>query len=302
MYQSEMKENFIKDYMKSRVVAKTSLYSLFRKTERYEGNLNKDCCQFTKDEALKMYEEFQAKSVYVLLNYNVILKAYCAWQKYYNGLDTEIAYEEINKEMLSPLIPESANKILSRGDITDIEDQLLNWTDKAIVEALFEGIAGKNMEDIYAVSKECIQGDYLIVNGKKFILTERLNMLLSKAFAETEMMSYGKTMKVIPVTGYGRIYKERFNTIGVNTEDSIFRFFYRKIQIFRNYLDIPGLTMKGIQSAGLWHYLQIGMEETNLDLRNFLKTEMGKELAVRYGFSENYYVENITSKYERYLE
>ena len=35
MYQSEIKESFIKDYMKSRVVAKISLYSLFRKTEKY---------------------------------------------------------------------------------------------------------------------------------------------------------------------------------------------------------------------------------------------------------------------------
>ena len=42
MYQSETKESFIKDYMRSRVVAQTSLYSLFRKTEKYEESLGKD--------------------------------------------------------------------------------------------------------------------------------------------------------------------------------------------------------------------------------------------------------------------
>ena len=42
MYQSEMKEGFIKDYMRSRVVARTSLYSLFRKTEPYERKYDKD--------------------------------------------------------------------------------------------------------------------------------------------------------------------------------------------------------------------------------------------------------------------
>ena len=36
MYQSEMKEGFIKDYLRSRVVARTSLYSLFRKIEPFE--------------------------------------------------------------------------------------------------------------------------------------------------------------------------------------------------------------------------------------------------------------------------
>lgn len=43
MYQSEMKEGFIKDYMRSRVVARTSLYSLFRKTEPYERKYDKGC-------------------------------------------------------------------------------------------------------------------------------------------------------------------------------------------------------------------------------------------------------------------
>lgn len=36
MYQNEVKESFIQDYMRSRVVAQTSLYSLFRKMEPFE--------------------------------------------------------------------------------------------------------------------------------------------------------------------------------------------------------------------------------------------------------------------------
>ena len=62
MYENKMKEGFIKDYMRSRVVAKTSLYSLFKKTEQYEQRLDKDCSQFTKDEIVDMYMEFHAKS------------------------------------------------------------------------------------------------------------------------------------------------------------------------------------------------------------------------------------------------
>ena len=36
MYQNEMKEGFIKDYLRSRVIQKTTLYGLFRKIESYE--------------------------------------------------------------------------------------------------------------------------------------------------------------------------------------------------------------------------------------------------------------------------
>jgi hypothetical protein len=287
--------------MRTRVVAQTSLYSLFRKVEPYEQELNNDCSEFTEEEILKMYKEFKARSHNVLLNYNVILKAYCAWKKYYHGLENDIAYENITTEMARLLIPEDAKRVLTREEVIEIEDQLYNWSDKAIVELLFVGVAGKNMEDMYSVSEECIKGDLLIVNGKEFPLTYRLKELLPKAFSEIEITSYGDTMKIIPVNGKGRIYKERANAKGIDTDDAKFRYFYRRIQLFRNYLGIPGLTMKNITTSGLWYCLNRGMKETNLDLRNFLRTEAGEQIAVRYGFSKDYYVENVYAKYEQYL-
>lgn len=301
MYNENMKEGFIKDYMQSRVVALTSLYSLFRKVEPYEQDLNKDCSEFTEEEILKMYKEFKARSHNVLLNYNVILKAYCAWKRHYHGLENDVAYENITIEMVRSLISDDAKRVLTREEVTEIEDQLYNWSDKAIVELLFVGVAGKNMEDMYSISEECVKGDLLIVNGKEFPLTDRLKELLPKAFSEIEITSYGDTMKIIPVNGKGRIYKERANAKGIDTDDAKFRYFYRRIQLFRNYLGIPGLTMKNIASSGLWYCLNCGMKETKLDLRNFLRTERGEKIAVRYGFSKDYYVENVYAKYEQYL-
>lgn len=301
MYNENMKEGFIKDYMRTRVVAQTSLYSLFRKVEPYEQDLNKDCSEFTEEEILKMYKEFAARSHSVLLNYNVILKAYCAWKKHYHGLENDIAYENITIEMVRALISDDAKKVLTREEITEIEDQLYNWSDKAIVELLFVGVAGKNMEDMYSISEECVKGDLLIVNGKEFPLTDRLKELLPNAFSEIEITSYGDTMKIIPVNGKGRIYKERANAKGIDTDDAKFRYFYRRIQLFRNYLGIPGLTMKNITASGLWYCLSCGMKETKLDLRSFLRTEAGEQIAVRYGFSKDYYVENVYAKCEQYL-
>ena len=298
MYQKEVKEGFIKEYLRSRVIQETTLRALFKKTAPYEEELHKDCSAFTKEEILDMYEGFRARSKFTVFNYNAILKAYCAWMVHFHGAPSHIAYNDITTEMIVPLIPRDATKLLTRQDVIDIEDQLLNHADRAIVELLFEGVAGKNMEDIYAVSEECVQGDELIVNGKRFPMTERLRELLPDAFNETETMSYGETMRVLPVVGKGRIYKERCNSRGATTDDARFRFIYRKIQIFRDYLDIPGLTMKAIQSAGLWNNLSQGMQESGMDLRSFLRTEKGKEIALRYGFSEDYYVDNICAKYE----
>ena len=302
MYNKNRKEEFIKEYMTVRVVAKTSLYSLFKKVNFYEGQYNKDCSEFSVEEILQMYQGFQARSKFTVLNYNVILKAYCAWVHYQDNKNDVNPYNNITADMIAPLIPKDANKLLSRDEVDDIEDQLYNYTDKAIVELLFVGVAGKNMEDIYSVSTECVQGDVLVVNDKIFPMTKRLKELLPKAFAETEIMSYGDTMRTVQVNGKGRIYKERSNARGVDSEDARFRYFYRKIQLFRQCLDIPGLTMKNIAASGLWHYLQIGMETTGLDLRSYLRTIQGKSLAMRYGFTEDYYVDHVCAKYTHYIE
>ena len=298
MFNEAQKEIFIKEYLRSKVVAETSLYAIFKKTEDFEEKLNKDVSKFTRDEILDMLAKFKAKSINSLLNYTIVLKHY---SRFVFGAVGTNAYESIGKADVADMVDKNANILLTREELDDVEVQLLNWVDKAIIELLWNGVAGKNMEDIYSVSEDCVQGNILRVNEKEFPMTDRLRELLPKAFAETELMSYGNTMRVIDVNGKGKIYKERPNARGIDTPDIRFRWVYRKIQIFRDYLDMPGLTMKNIAASGLWHYLQLCIEKTKLDLRTFLRTKEGKELAMRYGFSESYYIDNICQKYEQHL-
>lgn len=299
MYGDDQKEAFIEEYLRSKVVASTSLYAIFRKTKRFEQDLDKDVSEFNKEEILHMLKSFRSKSVNSLLNYVVILKHYSRWT---TGVVGQNDYELIGKKDVESLVDKNANVLLTREDLDEIEENLLNWTDRAIIELLWEGIAGPNMKELFYFSKENVDFESGIIttaSGKRHI-TERLKELLPKAFAETDVMPYGKTLRVFHVTGKGRIYKERANSRGVVSDDACFRYIYRKIQIFRDYLEIPGLTMKNLQASGLWHYLQIAQKETELDIREFLKTREGKKLAEKYGFGD-YWVDNITSKYSQYL-
>ena len=302
MYQSERKEGFIKDYMRSRVVARTSLYSLLRKTEPFEIRNEKDCSQFNQDEVISMYTEFKAKSVYVLLTYNTILKAYCAWRRYYHKEIVTEAYDNINIELLKPCIPKDSNKFLSREEITEIEDQLYNWTDKAILECLWEGISGPSMNDLVRINKNMIDDKSLYFpDGRVIQLTDRLHEFLIKAFDETEYMCYGETLRVKKLVGVGRLYKERDNAYAADSDDRNFRWVYRKVQNFRNHVGIPGLTMKNIHISGMYHYLCQGMQETGLELRNFLKSEDGKNLADKYGFHSESYVDNLSHRFKDFV-
>lgn len=304
MYQKERKEEFIKDYMRSRVVAKTSLYSLFRKVEPYEEKLSRDCSQFTKEEILEIYKAFGAKSVYVLLNYNTILKAYCAWIKHYHGLENKIAYEEINTDMIKPLVAESANKTLSREEITDIEDQLYNWTDKAIVECLWEGLSGNSMRDLVGLEESMIDHkakQLHLPDGRVFDLTNRLYDLLLNAFDEEEYLCYGATLRVKKLVGKGKIYKERDNAHAMDSDDKFFRWVYRKVQNFRKHVGIEEMTMKNISTSGMTYYLRQGMTKTGLGLKEFLLTEDGAKLMDKYNYSSEFRIDNVTHRYSQLI-
>ena len=150
MFNREQKDTFIKEYLRSKVVAETSLYAVFKKTVDFEEKLNKDVSKFTRDEILDMLAKFKAKSINSLLNYTIVLKHYSRFVLKEVGTN---AYESIVKSDVANLVDNTANILLTREELDDVEVQLLNWVDKAIVELLCEGVSGKNMNDIYLVTE-----------------------------------------------------------------------------------------------------------------------------------------------------
>lgn len=298
------KESFIEDYKQIRVIKLTSLRSLFKKTEPHEKAFKKDCIDFTMDEAINMYRSFSAKSVDVLLNYNTVLKAYCAWTKKSGYTDHEFVYERITQDMLTPLVAEDATILLTRRDITDIEDKLHNWTDKAIIECLWEGLAGDSMMDLVSVSIHSLDQEkkqIILPNGHAFPLTDRLLNLLLNAFQETEYICYGESMRVKKLEGIGSLYKERDNAHATNSNDKFFRWVYRKIQIYRDYVGIKKFTMKNLSTSGMFHYLCRGMEETGLELKAYLQTDAGAALMDKYGYNSEFRIDNILHRYRQFL-
>lgn len=305
MYEKERKEEFIKDIMRSRVIQKTTLYAIFKKTAPFEEKLKKDCCQFNKEEAVEMFYGFKCKSIYTLLNNNTILKAYNAFMEYYHAIQTEKVYEKLTIEDLKPCVAESKNKLITREDLDDIKNQLLNAVDKCIVEALWEGISGHAMSDITGLNENQLDNknkQLHFEDGRILDVTEVLYEDLTNAFKQIEYMCYGETLRVKPMVGYGRLYKERDNALGeLDSEDRRFRWIYRKVQKYREHVGMPWLTMKIIQNSGFAHYLKLGLDKTGLTLKEYLKTEEGNKLMLRYGYNSKFAIDNVVHKYKDYV-
>lgn len=304
MYQNKMKEGFIEDYLRSRVVSKTSLYGLFRRIECFEINANKDCSQFTKEEVLQIFTELKSRSIYTLLNNVVILKAYCRYIQYYHKESTTDSYEGITIEDLRPCVNEKASRLLSRDEVIEIEDNLLNYTDAAIVECLFAGIAGDSMKDIAELERHMLDKKnkcLVFPDGRVFDITDRLIDLLDKAFDEENYLCYGETLRVKKLIGKGKLFKDRDNAHAADSDDRRFRAVYRKIQLARNHVGIKELTMKTLTASGFLYELQQGMSKTGLELKQFLKTKIGERLMDRYGYDSEFRVDNVFHRYRQYV-
>ena len=72
---------------------------------------------------------------------------------------------------------------------------------------------------------------------------------------------------------------------------------YLEITNVCNHVGIKDVTMKGLAASGMCHYLKEGMKNTGLDLRSFLKTELGEKIMDKYGYLSEYRVDNVAHRY-----
>ena len=299
-----IKRDFVKEYCRSRIVSETSLNSVLNKVSQAEKESGKDITLFSVEEILCVYKQFNLTSVNTLQNYNNYLKAYGDFVIYKSkkGVNN---FNNINKEMLKTCINEEIrrNKYITYEQLQEIESELLNATDSAILECLWNGIAGKELTDLTYLAANQVNKDTMEItlqDGRIIKIYQRLYDLLESAFEETDYVCYGGETKVKKVSGIGQLYKVRDNAYKDN--DSVrFRWVYRKIMIIRDYVGLPNMSMKTLQGSGMLHYIKKGMQKENCGLREFLNTSSGISVMEQYGFFNENRVNVVFDKFAEYL-
>ena len=269
-----------------------------------ERDVGKKITEFSQEEILNMYRKFNLTSVNTLQNYNNYLRAYCDFIIYKTNKGTN-RFADINKEMLKTCIDEDMrkNKYITYEHLKDIEEDLLNYTDAAILECLWNGIAEKELTDLTYLERSQLDENNMEINlksGRTIKMYPRLYKLLDGAFKETDLVCYGETTRVKKVNGYGKLYKVRDNAY--KDSDSVrFRWVYRKIMIVRDYVGLPNMSMKTLQGSGMLHYIKQGMERTGLGLREFLSTKSGEKIMEQYGFVNENRINVVYDKFAEYI-
>ena len=313
MYTTESKkEDFLKEYFRSRVVSTTMVNAVMNRALENEKIFKKPFYTFTKDEIMQMYTDAKVKSNRTLQNWNLTLKHASRWFLNQEGKSLDNEYEIITREDVNKCVDVDAvqQMLISKEQLETIQDDLLNYTDKAILSLLFLGVGGDMLKEItFLTSDQLSSQDKRIYfrNGKIIDLSDRDYYIIKNAFEEDTLISYNINNSTISVST-GSIYKSRGNTLSENDninndEDCLrrMRWLHRRVTIISNYLDIK-ITPKSINASGLWHMAHEKMKTKGIDdFREYINTDSGRRLAWRYGFKSGYYTATLLDKFRRYL-
>ncbi len=313
MYTSEKDiEAFVAEYKRSKVIIETTTRAALNRAIEFEERFGKPFYKFTTDEALDMYKSAHAISVVSLQNTNLLLKNASRWFSYKQNKTFDSAYESITKDMLLTVIDNEKQQsmILSREDVDDIKANLLNYTDKAIVDALFLGFGSLWLRELsFFAMSQVDTSDYQVYfkTGKTIPIDEETYELFKKACEEDELMSFGSTARVAKVVSCG-IYKMRANALSDNSNwndegdmERRYRFILRRLTLMSKDLGVK-LSPTGLQSSGLLWHLQQGIKETGMTFREFVKTEQACDLARRYDILTAFQSQVLIQKYEQYFK
>lgn len=304
-------EDFLSEYTRSRVIIEATVRASLNRALEFERKFQKPFYEFTIDEILEMYKSTHAISDRSLQNTNLTLKHAARWVVDKKGLAVKSPYEDMTKELILTCVDTKRKKnlVLTKDNLTEIQSELLNWTDKGILQMLFLG-AGSNwlkeltFFDMSQVSRK--DGLIYFRTGKTIPITEEDYELIRKACAEEELISFGETSRVSRVQSHG-FFKQRFNALSdsdnPNDERDLerrFRFIQRRLLLISKDLGIQ-LNSGSLQTSGLLHHLKQGVGESDLTFREYVKTEEAKTLARRYDIVTGFYAQILIDKFEEYF-
>ena len=259
-----------------------------------------------------MFTSFHTISIVSLQNSNLLLKHISRWIIDKKKLNIKSTYEDIKKDQLQTCVDvkKKNSLILTREDLVDIQGELLNYTDKTILELLFLGVGAHWLKELtFFDMSQANRNDGVIYfkTGKIIPIDDDTYELIRRACNEDELAAFGQTIKYYKVKNLG-IYKQRGNALTANdnpkNEDDLarrFRWVQRRLYLISEQLGVH-LTSGNVQMSGLLHLIKEGMSRNKMDFRSYVKTDEGIEKEKRYDFYSELAPYILIEKFGQYFE
>ena len=213
MYNQELKERYRIEKESYTTVSAYYFSSLFKKTEPFEEQLNKDISNFTTHEIINMYKTLAIMSLDTIVTMNSNLSMYTQWCIQENLVnDYQNHFLEIDRDMMATFVNKLAmdKKVVSRQQILDWCQQLPNPSDSFCLLGLFEGIRGGGYLELALAKMEDFNDNvFTAYNGREIKVSSTLIEYAEQSNETLDYQSITNTMtREVTLIENGRIVKD----------------------------------------------------------------------------------------------
>lgn len=254
---------------------------VFEKSSMFEKIKDKDLYNFTTPDIIEFYKFLDIGTITPLIIYNTNLIRYAQWALNENLIvDGQNHFDELTSEILATClnVTKTEQSILSYDTFVDlINRKIVNDQDKFIFFCLFEGIKGKNYQEIVDMKMSDIDENNLSVHlssGRNVSVSPDFINICKKADKQTVYVGIvGNEIERNLVPG-NNIVKEKSNSQGKNLNRTVYNTIVRNIAAVFELADV--VTAKSIRDSGLIYYLNkradklgVSVSELMYDLNNW---------------------------------
>lgn len=263
---------------------------LFEKTYMFENAKQKDLYAFTVLDIREFYKYLDIGTITPLIVYNTNLIKYAQWALNENLIfDGQNHFTEIDNVVLATCLStdKTLESIFSYEKFTWLLNTLVNDQDKFIFFCLFEGIKGKNYQDIVDMKLSDIDQDNMCVrlnSGRTVYVSKDFINIAIKANEQRVYVSPGNSDQERTLIPGDTILKEKHNSNRININRTVYNTIVRNIAAINGLNEV--ISAKSIRDSGLIYYLKRRAEKLNISVEELMYApDLWSDLKDKYQFN-----------------
>lgn len=285
IYNADMKIEFIENRYPFVEATKKTILNNFRKVAILESKFDKDLSLFSIKDIQEVAEVLGYASTNAIQSAISYFSAYTDWcidtakrGKNENGVNDFaifLATHDMSKYVSKFKVK---NRYLTKEEIYDAVDNLVNFSDKAIFLSLYEGIGGEKLHELTSMVIENVNFDankviLTDINGDERLknISDKLKYILSYANTQNEYLRGNGTVTSIRTKSlfadspYIIKTLDRNNNAGKMMKYSTLS---QKVVTLKKYIGYDFITPKSLEDSGAINRVLELTEERGLDIPN----------------------------------
>ncbi|UWD95679.1 integrase [Bacillus velezensis] len=289
MYNAELKEKFLEKYESE--ATRNHYWLRLRDFSATEKILQKDIFNFSLEELRTLFFDLDSKSIDSLRGARAVIGQYTTW-----AMENGLANSNINKVYqiqdgdLKQFIDKNKKTLFTNKEVEEYVDFMVNYQDKAMIQAIYEGIDGYQHSELLNLT-----GDDLLDDNKVKLVDDkhgvRIITVSDKCYELLKCANDQRTYHLSNGSPDSSL-KNKFATL-VKSEN-IFRLKYkssnqsmkadkflvhRSFSQFQKFLEEPFFTPKNLINSG-----KLNMAYAIYKEKGELKVPDYKQITRQYGF------------------